>query len=99
MSQNIINRGVLIRFVGNSHVYQARESSRFIAACGIGAHKALFIVSIYLLWNFLEIKISGSVNLLLHAFHLYVPTIYNEIAQYLKFFMFFPGVTIMTSAS
>ena len=28
----IINRGFLIRFVGNPHVYQALESSCFIAA-------------------------------------------------------------------
>ena len=28
-----------------------------------------------------------------------VGTMFHEIAQYSKFFMFFPGVTIMTSAS
>ena len=34
---------VLIRIVGKSHVYQAHESSCFIAACAIGAQEALFI--------------------------------------------------------
>ena len=39
---------------------------------------------------------SGAVNLnILHSSP--VCTMFNEIAQYLKFFMFFPGVTIMTS--
>ena len=42
MSQKIINQVVLIRFVGNTHVYQAPKSSCFIAAPAIGAHKALF---------------------------------------------------------
>ena len=36
--------GVLIRFVGNPHVYQAPESNYFIAACAIRAHEALFNV-------------------------------------------------------
>ena len=39
---------------------------------------------------------SGAVNLnILHSSP--VCTMFNEIAQYLKFFMFFLGVTIMTS--
>ena len=49
MSQIIINRGVLIKFVGNPRVYQAPKSSCFIAARAIGAHEALFIFQIYLL--------------------------------------------------
>ena len=40
----IINRGILITFAGNPHVYQAPESNCFIAARAIGAHEALFIV-------------------------------------------------------
>ena len=36
------NRMVLIRFVDNLHVYQATESSCFIAARVIGAHETLF---------------------------------------------------------
>ena len=39
--QKIINRGVLIRFIGNPHFYQAPESSCFIAARAIWAHEAL----------------------------------------------------------
>ena len=39
---------------------------------------------------------SGAVNLnILHSSP--VCTMFNEIAQYLKFFMIFPGVTIRTS--
>ena len=34
----------LIRFVGNSHVYQTPKSNCFIAARANGAHKALFNV-------------------------------------------------------
>ena len=45
----------LVWFVGNPHVYEAPESSCFIAARVIGAHEALFIFYIYLLRNFLEI--------------------------------------------
>ena len=88
----------LIRFVGNSHVYQAPKSNCFIAARVTGANKELFSVYIYLLWNFLEIKMSGTVN----PNTLHSPpacSMFNEIAQCLKFFMFFSGVTIMTSAS
>ena len=33
---------VLIRFVGKPHVYQAPESSCFIAARAIGAHEVQF---------------------------------------------------------
>ena len=33
---------VLIKFVGKPHVYQAPESSCFIAVRAIGAHEALF---------------------------------------------------------
>ena len=35
-------RVILIRFAGNLHVYQAPESSYFIAARAIGVHEALF---------------------------------------------------------
>ena len=42
MTQKIINRAVLIRVVGNHHVYQAPKSSCFIATRAIGAHGALF---------------------------------------------------------
>ena len=35
-------RVVLIRFVANPHVYQAPESSCFIAVRAIGGHEALF---------------------------------------------------------
>ena len=38
----IIYRGILIRFVGNPHVYQVHESSCFIAAHAIRVHEALF---------------------------------------------------------
>ena len=44
MSQKIIKQGGHIRFVGNSHIYQASKSNCFIAARAIGAHKALFLV-------------------------------------------------------
>ena len=44
MGQNVINRGVLIRFVGNLHVYQAPESNCFITAHTIWVHEALFNV-------------------------------------------------------
>ena len=40
----IINRRVLIRFLGNPNVYQATESNHFTAVRAIGAHKALFDV-------------------------------------------------------
>ena len=55
ISQNVINQGVLIRFVGNSHAYQAPESNCFIAARAISASKVLLNVKIYLLPNFLKI--------------------------------------------
>ena len=42
--QNVINRGVLIGFVGNPLVYQAPEINCFIAARAVSAHKVLFIV-------------------------------------------------------
>ena len=62
--QNTIQKitGGLIRFVGNSHVYQAHKSNCFITARAIGAHKRLFNEQTCLFWNFLEIKISGAVN-------------------------------------
>ena len=44
MRQNVINRGVLIRFVGNPQVYQAPEINCFIAARAVSAHKVLFNV-------------------------------------------------------
>ena len=44
MSQKLINRVVLVRFVGNPHVYQAPKSSCFIAARAIGAHRTLLTV-------------------------------------------------------
>ena len=44
MSQNIINQVVLIKFVGNTHVYQEPGSSFLIAVRAIGAHKPLFTV-------------------------------------------------------
>ena len=44
MSQKIINWGVLIRFVGNPHVYQTPKSNYFIATPAIGALETLFIV-------------------------------------------------------
>ena len=40
----IINRRVLIRFLGNPHVYQVTERKRFIAVRAIGAHEELFDV-------------------------------------------------------
>ena len=47
---------------------------------------------------FLEIKISGAVNpSTSHSQP--VGSMFNEIVQFLKLFMFFPGVLIMTSAS
>ena len=88
----------LIRFVSNSHVYQAPKSNCFIAAHITGANKELFSVYIYLFWNFLEIKMSGAVN----PNTPHSPpacSMFNEIAQCLKLFMFFSGVAIMTSAS
>ena len=48
-------RVVLIRFVVNPQVYQAPESSYFIAARAIGAYEALFNIQIYLLQNFFAI--------------------------------------------
>ena len=94
-NHKIIN---LIRFVGNSHVYQALKSNCFFAGRVIGAHKALFSVQIYLPWKFLEIVISGAVNPST-AHSPPVCSMFNEIVQYLKFFMFWPGVKIMTSLS
>ena len=47
MRHKIINRGVLVRFVGNVHVCQVPKSSFFIAACTIGAYQALFNKYIY----------------------------------------------------
>ena len=44
MSQNVINRWVLIRFAGNPHVYQAPARNCFIAARAIWAHEVLFNV-------------------------------------------------------
>ena len=88
----------LIRFVSNSHVYQAPKSNCFIAAHITGANKELFSVYIYLFWNFLEIKMSGAVNPNTpHSPPAF--SMFNEIAQCLKLFMFFSGVAIMTSAS
>ena len=55
ISQNVIHQGVLIRFVGSSHIYQAPKSNCFIAACAISARKVLLNVKIYLLPNFLKI--------------------------------------------
>ena len=42
VSENVINYGVLIRFVGSPHVYQVPESNCFIDACAIWAPKLLF---------------------------------------------------------
>ena len=42
MSQNVINQGVLIRFIDNPHVYQARENNCFITARKIWVHEVLF---------------------------------------------------------
>ena len=53
--------GGLVRFVGNSYVYQAPKGNCFVATRAIGAHKALFSVEICLLWDFLEIKMTGAV--------------------------------------
>ena len=44
MRQNVINRGVLIRFVGNPQAYQAPEINCFVAARANWAHEVLFIV-------------------------------------------------------
>ena len=55
ISQNVIHHGVLIRFVGSSHIYQAPKSNCFIAARAISARKVLLNVKIYLLPNFLKI--------------------------------------------
>ena len=44
MDQKILNRAVLIRFVGNPYVYLAPESNCFIAAVAIGVYEALFYV-------------------------------------------------------
>ena len=43
MSRKKLTGGV-IRFVGNSYVYQAPKSNCFIAARAIGAHRGLFNV-------------------------------------------------------
>ena len=42
MRQKIINRGVLISFVGNRSVLQGPESTCFIVAPALGAHEAMF---------------------------------------------------------
>ena len=56
ISQKIINRGVLMRFAGNPHVYQAPKSNCCsCAACAIGAHEALFSLLTDLLLIVLEI--------------------------------------------
>ena len=68
----------------------------YCCSCNWGAQSTA--QCIYLLRNFLAIKMSGAVNP--NTPHSPpVCAMFNEIAQYLKFFMFFPGVTIMTSAS
>ena len=61
---------ILVRFASKPHVYQAPESSYFIAAVNRNTPHSPPVCSMF-----------------------------NKIAQYLKFFMFFPGVTITTSVS
>ena len=46
---------VLIRFVGNPHLYEAPKSSCFITTHAIGAYEAPFLFKIYLFLNFLEV--------------------------------------------
>ena len=55
MSQKKINRGVLIRFIGNPYVHQTPENNFFIAAGAIGANKVQLNLWIYLLRIFLEL--------------------------------------------
>ena len=63
-----------------------------------GTEGTVQCIYIYLLWNFLGIKMSGAVNSNTpHSAPVCI--MLNEIAQYLKLFMFFPGVKIMISAS
>ena len=93
---------VLLRFVGNPHVYQAPESGCFIAARAIGAHEALFhfiyIFTSEFFSDYFMQNDSGAVNR--NTPHSPpVCSMFLEMAQCLKFFMFFPGVTIMTSVS
>ena len=62
-----------------------------------GTQSTVHCINIFIL-EFLEIKMSGAVNP--NTSHSPpVCTMFNEKAQYLKFFMLFPGVTIMTSTS
>ena len=51
MSKKIINQAILIRSVGNLHVYETPENSFFIAAHAIWAREALF----NLFWFMLKI--------------------------------------------
>ena len=43
--------GGLIKFVGNSCVYQAPESNCFIAGCATGVHKTLFSPPVCSMFN------------------------------------------------
>ena len=97
MSRKKLTGGV-IRFVGNSHVYQAPKSNCFIAARAIGAHRGLFNVQTNLFWTFLEIKMIGTANPQYSRQSTFM-YMFKVIAQYLIFFMLFPGVMIMTSWS
>ena len=88
----------MIRFVGNPHVYEAPESSCLIAARAIGAHEALtseFFRDCSCKSGPVD---SGAVNR--NTPHSPpVCSMFNEIAQNLKFLMFFSSLTIMTSTS
>ena len=44
MSQNVINQGVLIRFVGNPHVHQDPEVTVLLLVVQFGAHEVLLNV-------------------------------------------------------
>ena len=58
LSQKIINRGYLMRFVSNAHVYQAPESSCFISASAIGTQSTVqFINNVGFFFEITHVKL------------------------------------------
>ena len=97
MSQKMINRESykVCRFVGNSHVYQAPKSNCFnCCSCNCGTQSTVQCINIE--WCSKHQYSTQSTC---------ICTMFYEIVQYLKFFMFFPGVDndvsviMMTSSS
>ena len=95
---------VLIRFAGNHHVYQAPESRCFSSCCSCNwsTRSTVQFLNIFTseffrdYWCKSGAVDSGAVNR--NTPHRPpVCSMFNEVTQRLKFLMFFPSVTIMTS--